>query len=275
MIGSKTQAQTQYITNKTNYKLLTGVACINNCGRSKNGQFSTCCQACSGVAGPHTGNCDSSHALCSKGCGRYANSGLNFTTCCNSCTGPNSNHTQVCNLRHPSNTNVNNTNVYINTNQLYYQPSKQNQQVPQKHINETVVLVNNNVSNRKSVDVDSNSSLAQILTKIQNKLATIPGYNPPYGGKFHVELVDNANDVQGKTNNFNLINGISMDLCKKSVWDCVGKGNVSGGFSLVIASGNQYHQSPLHITIGFFSNCRNVMNDLYDAVEQGLNVKLH
>jgi hypothetical protein len=200
--------------------------------------------------------------MCSKGCGRHSNSGLNFTSCCSSCTGQNSIHTPICMSRNPSSQNAQNVQTV--------QPIKQIQPLKQAinmHMNDTVLLIHNNDNKRKSVDVDQTSSLFKIISNVQNSISNLPNYNPPYGNKFHVELVKVSTDKQNKDANFNSINGSAIDLCKRSNWKCVG-----GGFSLVVGAND------LHITIGYFGspqNCQNIVSNAHKSIEQILGCKLH
>lgn len=83
--------------------------CMNDCGRSRNGSFSTCCGACKGPAGHHTSLCDSKTPVCQCGRKRACQKlGQYFPTCCSQCqTGV---HTLTCNNRN-INTIIPNLNV--------------------------------------------------------------------------------------------------------------------------------------------------------------------
>lgn len=77
-----------------------GVACDNKCGRSTNGKFNTCCQAC--ATGTHTAACDvrflATASKCKNNCGRYENHP--YPICCPKCAS--GTHTPLCDVRQQS-----------------------------------------------------------------------------------------------------------------------------------------------------------------------------
>lgn len=185
---------------------------------------------------------------CINNCGRF--SYRNFPTCCQACISRNGPHTADCNQRNAQVT----------------------QRVPQpiQHLIDTILLIPPTPS-RKSVDINSTSSLISILSNIQIQISQLPNYQPARMG-FHIELVDNAADIMNKNNNYNAINNKQIDLCSKSNWYCEG-----GAFSLLIGS-YPGHNRPIHITIGYFGNyqnCQNILISAQNIVENILNKKLH
>ena len=220
--------------------------------------------------------------MCCNGCGRYANSGLNYPTCCSGCQfgciGYNSNHTQICNSRNPSLT-------YNFQQQIIPQPSVQHF-APQPYVQhfapqpivqpvhryETILLENIGVSN-KSAFLNLNSNLHMILFQITTQLKYVPGYQPPHGGAFHIELVHNPSD-SNKITNFMSLQNKQVDLCDKSNWQCLG----SGAFCLVVGSPpvNGSYRYKFHVTVGYFgANCQNIMANALQIVERVIGCNLY
>lgn len=102
----------------------------------------------------------------------------------------------------------------------------------------------------KSVKL-SPSPLHELLTSLHFQLVEeFPLLEAPRGSvginyNFHIEVVDNANDVFNKTKNANTLNKSSIDFFDENNWGYVGR-----AFSLIIGNMDG-HKDPIHITVGF------------------------
>ena len=252
--------------------------CDNDCGRAKaqNAQgvkFDLCCPICKNQSGPHTSNCDKKNPMCKNGCGRHANSGKNYSTCCNACTGLslNNNHTSVCNAR--------NNPLHIVTPTIISTviPTVTPTVTPILHPvhRYEFLILDNNIPIKKSATLDQTSNLYKILSQIQGYLQNIQGsgYQPPHGGKFHVEIVNNEFD-KSKQGNFNLLQNKQIDLCASANWQCY-----KGAFSLIVGSplNPLDYNGTFHVTIGYYggSKCVPILATGQNAVESVLKRKLH